>query len=133
MTIPNVDINFRWLSPLGISVILFLGYGFLNTLVGLVIPFLSRRTGTAGFAPQPSLDLMTMLWLGFGLFQLCVAWFGLREGQTWAFVALIAADIAQLVGWLLYGLQTHDLTAPLFWYNVIFLIPAVVLGWVGLR
>src|SRR5690242_14867248 len=98
--------EFTWLSPLGISVALFLGYGFLNTLVGVVIPFLSRRTGTAGFTTQPSLDLMNMLWLAFGLFQLGLAWFGLRVAQTWAFWFLLAADAAQLVGWIAYGLQT---------------------------
>ena len=130
---PSSAFNFRWLSPLGMAVILFLGYGLLNTLVGVVIPFLSRRTGTAGFAPQPSLDLMTMLWLGFGLFQLGVVWFGLREGQAWALGIVVAADLAQLAGWSLYGVQTRDWGAPLFWYDVVLLVPAAVLGWIGLR
>jgi hypothetical protein len=125
--------EFRWLSPLGISAALFFGYGFLNTLVGLVIPFLSRRTGAAGFATQPSLDLMTMLWLAFGLFQLGNVWFGLRTGQEWAFWFLVAADAAQLAGWVAYGWQTRDFGAPLFWYDAIFLIPAAVLGWIGLH
>lgn len=125
--------EFKWLSPLGASVVFFLGYGVLNTLVGVVIPFLSRRTGTAGFTTQPSLDLMNMLWLAFGLFQLGLAWFGLRAGQAWAFWFLAAADAAQLAGWVAYGLQAHDFTAPLFWYDAIFLIPAVVLGWIGLQ
>jgi hypothetical protein len=126
-------VEFHWLSPLGVSVALFLGYGVLNTLVGVVIPFLSRRTGTAGFTSQPSLDLMTMLWLGFGLFQLGIAWFGLRAGQLWAFWLLAASDVAQLVGWIAYGMQTRDWGAPLFWYEVIFLIPATALGWIGLH
>jgi hypothetical protein len=125
--------EFTWLSPLGISVALFLGYGILNALVGVVIPFLSRRTGTAGFTTQPSLDLMNMLWLGFGLFQLGLAWFGLRAGQAWAFWFLAVADAAQLVGWIAYGLQTRDFGAPLFWYAAIFFIPAAVLGWIGLQ
>jgi hypothetical protein len=125
--------KFHWLSPLGISTALFLGYGFLNTLVGVVIPFLSRRTGTAGFTSQPSLDLMNMLWLGFGVFQLGTAWFGLRAGQNWAFWFLAAADATQMAGWVAYGLQAHDWGAPLFWYDAIFLIPAAVLGLIGLQ
>ncbi len=124
---------FHWLSPLGISVILFLGYGLLNGLVGVVVPFLSRRTGTAGFAPQPTFDLMLMLWLAFGIFQLGLTWFGIRQGESWAFWLVVAADVAQLTGWVLYSWQTKDFTAPLLWYNAIFLIPAAVLGWIGLR
>jgi hypothetical protein len=130
---PQSAFNLRWFSPLGVSAILFLGYGLLNTLVGLVIPFLSRHTGTAGFTTQPSLDLMTMLWLAFGLFQLGIVWFGLRHGYAWALWIVAAADLAQLVGWIMYGIQTRDWGAPLFWYNVVFLIPATVLGWIALR
>ena len=51
--IKQASFEFYWLSLLGISVILFLGYGLLNLLVGIFVPFLSRRTGTAGFAPSP--------------------------------------------------------------------------------
>ena len=127
------NVDFRWLSPLGVSVILLLGYGVLNVLVGLVIPFLSRRTGTAGFASQPTLDLMTMLWLAFGLFQGGLVWFSVRAGQPWAFWTVIAADAAQLLGWVLYGAQTRDWTAPLLLYDAIFLLPALVLGLIGLR
>ncbi len=97
---------FRWLSPLGIAVMLFLGYGVLNTLVGVVIPFLSRQTGTSGFATQPSLDLMTQLWLAFGSFQLGLVWFGVRAAQWWAFWVVVVADAAQLAGWLIYDIQT---------------------------
>jgi hypothetical protein len=43
------------------------------------------------------------------------------------------ADIAQLVGWIAYGVQSHDWYAPLFSYDAIFLIPGAVLGWIGLR
>jgi hypothetical protein len=128
---PPADFEFRWLSPLGISLVLLLGYGVLNTLVGLVIPFLSRRTGTAGFATQPTLDLITMLWLAFGLVQLGLLWFGARLGLRWAFWTAVVADAVQLFGWALYGSQTRDWTAPLFWYDCLFLLPAIVLGWIG--
>lgn len=128
----QVAFEFGWLSPLGISVILFLGYGALNVLVGVIIPWLSRRLGTRGL-PQHQVDMLTMLWLAFGIFQLGVVWFGLREGQAWAFWVIVAADIAQLVGWIAYGMQSRDWYAPLFLYDAICLIPAAVLGWFGLH
>lgn len=123
--------EFQWLSPLGISVALFLGYGALNALVGVVIPGLSRRLGTNGL-PQHRVDLLSMLWLAFGIFQLAVVWFGLREGQTWALWVLGAADLAQLAGWVFYGIQTRDWYAPLFLYAAVSVIPAILLGWIGL-
>ena len=129
---PQPAFNFQWLSPLGISVVLFLGYGALNAIVGVVIPFLHRKSHN----PQPAVhivDLGCALWLAFGIFQLGVVWFGLRERQAWAFWVIVAADIAQLVGWIAYGVQSRDWYAPLFLYDAIFLIPAAVLGWIGLR
>lgn len=124
--------EFHWLSPLGISVALFLGYGVLNTLVGLTIPGLSRRLGTNGL-PQYRVDLLSMLWLAFGLFQLSLVWFGLQQGQIWALWILAAADLVQLAGWIFYGIQTHDWYAPLFLYAAVFVVPAILLGWFGLR
>ena len=76
---------------------------------------------------------MLMLWLAFGLFQIGLVWIGVRQRQAWAFWFVVAADVAQLAGWIFYGWQTHDFTAPLLWYNAIFLLPAAILGWIGLR
>jgi hypothetical protein len=38
--------EFQWGNPLGISTILFLLYGVMNVVIGLIVPFLSR--GSAG-------------------------------------------------------------------------------------
>ena len=78
-------------------------------------------------------DLGCALWSAIGIFQLAVVWFGLRQGQAWAFWVIVAADIAHLVGWIAYGVQSRDSYAPLFSYDAIFLIPAALLGWIGLR
>ena len=124
--------DFRWLSPLGISVALFLGYGGLNVIVSVVIPFLHRKLHN----PQPAVyivDLGCALWLAFGIFQLGVVWFGLRQGQTWAWWTVVAADLAQLIGWVLYAVQSGDRGAPLFLYALVFILPATVLGWLGLH
>ena len=73
---PAADVS--WLSPLGISITLFLVYGALNVIVGLVIPIISRRLSSSGW-PQATIDLMSGLWLGLGILQSAVVWFGLER------------------------------------------------------
>jgi hypothetical protein len=119
----QIAAEFRWLSPLGISVILFSLYGLLSLVVGVVIPlilrkatdlpgnilFLSQRTDTTLFGRVPSeliaedsvlatlrflmINWLGGLWLCFGIFQLALTWFGLRAGQVWALVTLTLADL----------------------------------------
>jgi hypothetical protein len=124
--------NFRWLSALGGSVALFLGYALLNVLVGVTIPFVTRRFGTGGW-PQPAVDLMSGLWLAIGILLLGVTWLGLRQGQSWGLWVAAAAGVAQLAGWVACARQTGDWFAPLFLYDAITLLPAILLGWQGLR
>ncbi len=81
------------------------------------------------------------LWLAFGIFEIVVTWFGLRQGQRWALWTLAGANAAMIVGWGLVVVRylqrgaTVDLDLP----PVVFLWPslvvpvATVLGWVGLR
>lgn len=102
---PNFE--FRWLSPPGISVVLFMGYGALNTLIGVAIPGLSRRLGTNGL-PQHRVDMHSTLYCASRIFQLGAVWFGLRNGHTWALWIVAITDLAQLAGWVCYGIQTRD-------------------------
>jgi hypothetical protein len=44
-----------------------------------------------------------------------------------------AADLAQLLGWVFYGIQARDWYAPLFLYAAVFVVPAILLGWIGLQ
>ncbi len=126
----NSPFEFRWLSPLGISVILFLLFGVMNVLVGVLIPFFVRpdrltsnilftsaRTDTALFGASPkdlinqdrNLGLLRLLlntWiaglmLGFGLLQIAIAWFGLRTGQAWVLWSLTIADLSMVPFWWL--------------------------------
>ncbi len=123
--------QFRWLSPLGIAVILFLLYGVMNAVSGALTPFfvrpdrlatenvlfMSERTDTTLFEGAPQ-DVMAQnkplglfrqlmsIWLGglmlsFGLLQLAVAWFGLRQGQAWALWTLTVSDLAMAPFWVL--------------------------------
>ena len=122
-------IEFRWLSALGISVILFLIFGVMNVLVGILVPvfvrpdstsnglFTSTRPDTALFGAAPEvliaqdrplgmLRLLLLIWmggqmLGFGLLQLALAWFGLRAGQAWALWSLTVADLSMVPFWWL--------------------------------
>lgn len=160
----------NWLSLLGISVILFLLFGLLNVLIGALIPlfirpdrlvtsnilFMSERTDTVLFGGSPSelvaqnkplgqLRQLLLYWLAglllsFGLFQLGVTWFGLRQGQAWALWTLTVSDLAMLPYWFLIlisyarGGVTPGIgdVPPLLPYLAVIPI-AAVLGWLGMR
>jgi len=129
----QANADFRWLSPLGLSVALFLGFGALHVLAGLVVPFLSRATGNRGGLTQLQLDLFMLGIFAFGLVQLGVVWLGLRARNAWGLWIVVALDAMQLAAWIVYGLRSGDWGAPLFWYDTVFLIPAFVLGLIRLR
>jgi hypothetical protein len=81
------------------------------------------------------------LWLAFGLFEVVLAWFGLRQGQPWALWTLAGANAAQLAGWgavtlryLLRGAHVDLDLPPVIFLWPLFVAPlATVLGWIGLR
>src|SRR5262245_16681519 len=107
--------EFQWLSPLGISVSLFLVQGVLTAFVALLVLVINRRVsgvaradwGDGGLVLSGRMDssffgrdmravirndpvmaqadLYTMyvragLWLAFGIFQISLVWFGMRDG-----------------------------------------------------
>ncbi len=124
-----MDETFRWLSPLGISTVLFLVMGALWIFVGtLTVPlhdptpnatalFVTPRTDTAYFgAPPPELlaadpaliklrTLLLTVLAGFlllaGTSFIFLAWFGLRQGHGWALAALGAGSALAVVWWAL--------------------------------
>jgi len=76
-----------------------------------------------------------------GILSLAVAWFGLRDGQTWALVTLSVADGLALAFWWLAlkpyfslrpAIGISDLP-PFIWIPTALIIPAIVLGTIGLR
>ncbi len=166
---PNqAPVEFQWLSPLGISVALFLLYGGLYVLIGVLAPLLlnrgigpailivSSRTDSIVFGRSPSeilrddpalfqlrtilLRMIGGLLVTAGCFHLALTWFGLRQGQTWALAALAIEGFAALPFWYLalrpYFQQGVNLTLfdvpPFMWVPAALLLPAVVLGWIGL-
>ncbi len=166
----NGSFQFQWVSPLGVSVILFLLFGLMNVVIGVLIPFfirpdrlvtsnillMSERTDTVLFGGSPSelitqnktLGLLRLLldyWLAglllsFGLFQVAVTWFGLREGQAWALWILTVSDLAMLPYWYLIlntyaraGAVPGPGDVPPFLLYLAVIPVAAVLGWLGMR
>ncbi len=122
-----MEATFRWLSPLGASVVLFLLSGFLWILIGaLTVPMHGRETGrgtlfTSGRADEayfgrdvrqlmgsePALTKLRTLLLtviaGFlllsGVVFVSLAWFGVRNGRLWAVITLGLGGIVAVFFW----------------------------------
>ena len=120
---------FNWASPLGAGVALFIGWGLLNLVIGILAPILGRgplvadflvlspRTDTAMFGGDPNalvrefppllaLQRVLLIWLGatlaaMGLLIIAVTWFGLRNGEPWALPVLAACWVLVLAGFAL--------------------------------
>src|SRR3989304_8831539 len=107
--------EFHWFSSLGISVILFLIYGAVYVLIGMLTPimldpqsgtlvFFSPNTDAKLFGQEPAkliegnknfamlrqilLFVIAGLLTATGIFHLALTWFGLRQGHAWALAAL---------------------------------------------
>lgn len=89
-----------------------------------------------------SIDLIGGLLFAFGLMQVAIAWFALREGHAWALWTLVAADLVFITGWALVISRYVGTTAPLVGGTIlppnllvpaVLLIPATVLAYVGLQ
>jgi hypothetical protein len=157
-----------WVSPLGASTVLFVLYGVVWFLIGVLTPFLhdtatgrtmlflSPRTDTALFGADPTalladpslsrLRSLLMISLGSvlaaaGILVIAIALFALRAGQGWALAALTLAGLVVLPFWLpvfrpyaAAGIAVGLADVPPFmWVPTALLVPAVVLGWIGLR
>ena len=120
--------SFRWASPLGIAVSLFLVVGAVHLLIGILTPFLfdptaggsmflSHRTDTALYGAEPRALLvgdpvlvqlrstlvmaLAGVLVGLGIVELALAWFGVRSGQAWALAALVVAGLGMVPYWML--------------------------------
>ena len=121
------------------------------------IIFVSERTDTAHFGDAPSRllgsnsalakyrTMMLTVVAGFlllaGTMFVLVSWFGLRNGSRWALAALCAGGLLATALWVVAlvpyyraGIKITLADAPPFiWLPAILIVPATVLGWVGLR
>lgn len=119
--------------------------------------FISNRTDATLFGTEPSqllqrnpelAKMRTVLkgvfggWLVvIGVLTLTVAWFGLRQHQMWSLITLGACGLLMLPFWYItfrpylqagIPMGFADLP-PIFWIPGVTLIPAIVLGWLGLK
>lgn len=160
--------EFRWLSPLGISVALFLFYGAFYIFIGALTPVMmntevGRQVTVSSVekdnallgGPLPELmqsdpalaKMRTMLMnmvggllVAAGILVIAVTWFGLRQGQMWALVTLALVSIVVLPFWWLVfrpfaeaGITVGLALPPFMLVPGLLLLPAAVLGWIGLR
>jgi len=146
--------------------ILFLIGGGMWLLIGLLTPplldrnvgppilFVSERTDTALFGADPreiravNPDLTTLrgiilralagLLVASGTLTLGVAWFGMREPETWALTLLTIVGLVVLPYWWValepyraagVGLRLSDIP-PFMWVPAIVMPVAAALGWV---
>jgi hypothetical protein len=149
--------SFQWLSPLGISVALFLLYGAVYLLIGALTPIMmnteigqqvtvssTEKDDALLGGPLPALlraspalaKLRTMLLsmiggllVTAGILVLTVTWFGLRQGQGWALAALALAGVAVFPFWWLVFRPFGEagIRVGLDWPPFM-LIPTVLLG-----
>lgn len=168
---PQPALQFHWWSALGVATGLFLSFGLFSLLVsGFLIPFVARRmerrilligprsdTIFFGRTPAALLDacpdvavvkhLLTLLsgaaLMAFGVCQLALTWYGLKNGERWAFWALVIGDLS-MVPFLAFYLRPFlqrgapvfpfGIAAPPIFYFPFVIIPiAAVLGWLGLQ
>lgn len=168
---PQPAFEFQWHSSVGIATGLFLSYGVFSLVVsGILTPLLARRmqrrilligprsdTILFGRTPAELLDAcpevglvqhtLFMLPAGalmsFGILQLALTWYGLKNGEPWAFWALVIGDLS-ILPFLAFYLRPflqrgapvfpRGLAAPPIFYFPFVIIPiAAVLGWLGLR
>ena len=127
-----------------------------DSTTGRTMVFLSPRTDAALFGGNPTslladpalsqLRSLLMIALGSmlaaaGVLVIAIALFALRVGQGWALAALTLAGLVVLPFWFLVfrpyaaaGVAVGLGDAPPFmWVPTTLLVPAVALGWIGLR
>jgi len=162
-----MDEGFRWGSALGFGTALFLVGAVFYLGIGLVTPFalgsslagsqviISRRADSILFSGEPSevlaeprianLHRIEVLMIAGGLVilgicQIAVTWFGLRDGNWWAWWTLVIGELAVLPYWFLatapyrsagISLRISDLP-PYWWLPAMLLVPAAVLSAIGL-
>jgi len=129
----------------------------LDSSLGRSIIFISARTDTELFGKSPAeiletnpemVQLRSVLkgvmggWLTvIGVFMLTVTWYGLRARAQWALMVLVLTGVIIIGFWYVtfrpyldagISFRLSDVP-PIFWIPAVTLIPAAVLGWIGVR
>jgi hypothetical protein len=124
--------------------------------IGTTMLFISPRADTALFGASPSdliadptvsrlrsllLTALGGMLVAAGILVIATALFGLRAAERWALLALTIAGVAVLPFWVLIFRPYVAAGAPLalgdippfMWVPAALLVPAFVLGWIGVR
>ena len=160
------------MNPLFLASVLFALGGVVDALIGAATWIVTRTTAIPpeetmllnpgadralfGDSPQTLLahdaslallyrltfDLIGGLLFAFGIMQVAIAWFALREGQAWALGALVIADLVFVGGWALVISRYAGAGAPIIGGTIlppnllvplVLLLPAAILAYVGLQ
>jgi hypothetical protein len=160
--------GFAWGSKLGVSVVCFLLYGAVHLLLWVLVLvssfvsdddrflYMSDKADVVRYGEAPS-ELMARdpvlrqhrdtMFLAIGALMgsvgvtfLAIAWFGLRRGETWALLALVAAGLIVLPVYAVLLIPYVRVGAPIlmsmppYWtVPAALLVPGAVLGWLGLK
>jgi len=160
--------SFSWTSSLGLGVALFLAAGAFQVLICVLTAafvlsggggnalFFTERSDTGAYgkppaeivASEPGVDtyrhVVWLTWAAFlgavGVMEAAVAWFGLREGASWALAVLAVEAVLLAVFWAaIIGIYLGKGAAvslgdvpPLMWLTMALHAPALVLAWRGL-
>ena len=112
-----------------------------SLLFGSAPPDLLRGNRSLATFRSIAVNIIAGLLVAAGILIIAVAWFGLRGGQAWALGALVIAGMAVLPFWWVafrpYGsagipLWLGDIP-PFMTIPAALLVPAAILGWLGLR
>jgi hypothetical protein len=123
-----METPFRWASPLGISVILFLFTGFVHLAIGALTPMMvnrqivkpmlivSPRADRILFGQEPQtiletdatvfqlrtilINIIGGLLFALGVAEMFIAWFALRNAEPWSIILLGITGVATVLYWV---------------------------------
>ncbi len=79
-------------------------------------------------------------WLSFGIFEVALVWFGVRQGLAWAFWTVVFSNLVVLAGFasvarefIRHGVRLGFDLPPVALYAMIGTPIGALLGWMGLR
>ncbi len=111
-----------------------------NALLGGPLPELLQSSPALAKMRTMLLNMVGGLLVAAGILVLAVTWFGLRQGQTWALATLGLAGIVVFPFWWFVfrpfaeaGINVGFDMPPFILIPSLLLVPAIVLGWIGLR
>jgi len=125
--------------------------------IGKTMIILSPRTDEKLFGDKPEnlisadstlaktrkiiLNMLAGMLVVSGILLISIAWFGLRTGNTWAMIVLTIAGIVVLPFWWFVFKPYFDAginitiadVPPFIWVPAMLYLPAITLGWIGLK